>query len=480
MQRECSKPSDNAVVWGLVALLVLVCLCGGIWTYRSRSACAVQLAQKTTTNYQEARPHLPQGCPSEAPATLEPLSCPAGQAPAWTYTVEAQPAQHSKRQALCTGGDCMIYGSTTTSTQCGTLSSWGCTYDPTSDPQCYCKDPSAAGTAGPPTQPLPTKAPTPAWATQAPRPCATCNRPSRYPSTGAVVCVDTSNNNTTMNDSKCAGQPKPAVPRVTCLPAPSTCPPLLDLPSSNGYYFKSFRKFGPEQSTPSGVDYVVSFSGYLDVPTAIEQTPTPQAKFPLLSLGGGSAPGPCQQFPNQPCHTAPTGSYKWTVPVIQDVAKHISLVQSKGYKGMCFDVEGTSGSALQLMAEFQKLFQALREAGLIVMLTTSHNGPYAAECTADGVKGDWDRNTCQALTTSWIESKHIDILSPQLYTSGWSSTIDWTTNNNGPGWEVWNNSTPKLMPSVSNPNVKLSGVQEKLPNAVGLFYFNTLQEVRAH
>ena len=217
MQRECSKSSDDAVVWGLVALLVLVCLCGGIWTYRSRSACAVQLAQKTTTNYQVARTHLPQGCPSEAPAPLEPLNCPAGQAPAWTYTVEAQPAQLTNTPTKSTGGckRAPTAPQSITDVWCQEQTEHGAL--PCPSPYC---------TAGPPP---PTQAPKPAWATQAPMPCATCNRPSRYPSTGAVVCVDTSNNNTIMNDSKCA-TPIPAVPQVMCSPAPSTCPPTNPMP----------------------------------------------------------------------------------------------------------------------------------------------------------------------------------------------------------------------------------------------------------
>ena len=221
MQRECSKSSDDAVVWGLVALLVLVCLCGGIWTYRSRSACAVQLAQKTTTNYQEARPHLPAECPREAPAPLGPLNCPAGQAPAWTYTVEAQPAQLTNTPTKSTGGGaCTMNKDCSQNSWCNDSSfvAWCAQQNPPCpSPQC---------TGGPPP---PTQAPTPAWATQAPMPCATCNRPSRYPSTGAVVCVDTSNNNAIMNDSKCA-TPIPAVPQVMCSPAPSTCPPTNPMP----------------------------------------------------------------------------------------------------------------------------------------------------------------------------------------------------------------------------------------------------------
>ena len=60
-----------------------------------------------------------------------------------------------------------------------------------------------------------------------------------------------------------------------------------------------------------------------------------------------------------------------------------------------------------LVKEFEKAFAACKQAGLLVMITTSHSAPYAASGSSK-----------ELFVDSWAKSEHIDIFSPQLYTSG--------------------------------------------------------------
>merc|ERR1711865_994072 len=73
----------------------------------------------------------------------------------------------------------------------------------------------------------------------------------------------------------------------------------------------------------------------------------------------------------------------------------------------CFDIELTKGEA-DLVPAFERAFAACKQAGLLVMVTTSHSAPYAAPSVSQKL----------AIIDSWAKSDNIDIFSPQLYTSG--------------------------------------------------------------
>ena len=84
----------------------------------------------------------------------------------------------------------------------------------------------------------------------------------------------------------------------------------------------------------------------------------------------------------------------------------LDKVKEAGFDGICFDIEMTKGEE-PLVLEFERAFAACKQAGLLVMITTSHSAPYAASGSSK-----------ELFVDSWAKSEHIDIFSPQLYTSG--------------------------------------------------------------
>lgn len=84
----------------------------------------------------------------------------------------------------------------------------------------------------------------------------------------------------------------------------------------------------------------------------------------------------------------------------------LDKVKDAGFDGICFDIEMTKGEEA-LVKEFERAFAACKQAGLLVMITTSHSAPYAASGSSK-----------ELFVDSWAKSEHIDIFSPQLYTSG--------------------------------------------------------------
>lgn len=82
-------------------------------------------------------------------------------------------------------------------------------------------------------------------------------------------------------------------------------------------------------------------------------------------------------------------------------------VKAAGFQGLAFDIEMTIGEDDLVVAQ-ERAFAACKEAGLLVMVTTSHSAPYAAGSDTSKM----------ALVDSWANDENIDIFSPQLYTSG--------------------------------------------------------------
>jgi hypothetical protein len=88
----------------------------------------------------------------------------------------------------------------------------------------------------------------------------------------------------------------------------------------------------------------------------------------------------------------------------------LEKVKDAGFEGVCFDIEMTKGEE-ELVKEFERAFVACKQAGLLVMITTSHSAPYAASARAK-----------ELLIDAWVKSDNIDIFSPQLYTSGFEAS----------------------------------------------------------
>ena len=85
----------------------------------------------------------------------------------------------------------------------------------------------------------------------------------------------------------------------------------------------------------------------------------------------------------------------------------LEKIRAAGFQGVGFDIEMTIGEDDLVVAQ-ERAFAACKEAGLLVLVTTSHSAPYAAGSDTSKM----------ALVDSWAKDDNIDIFSPQLYTSG--------------------------------------------------------------
>ena len=77
----------------------------------------------------------------------------------------------------------------------------------------------------------------------------------------------------------------------------------------------------------------------------------------------------------------------------------IEAIKDAGFQGVCFDIELTKGEA-DLVGAFEKAFAACKQAGLLVMVTTSHSAPYASPSVSQklAIIDSWARAT--TLTSS--------------------------------------------------------------------------------
>lgn len=151
----------------------------------------------------------------------------------------------------------------------------------------------------------------------------------------------------------------------------------------------------------------VAFTGYVDVATALSNwagcgSCPALAGTPLLSLGGGTAPG--------------TFSVAALSALVAD-GGGLDLVVGAGYGGVVFDVEAleATDSGAALVSAFNAAFAACHAKGLKVVVTTSHSGPYSAGSAQVSVD----------LVASWCaEGANVDEVSPQLYSSGTEASPD--------------------------------------------------------
>ena len=114
-----------------------------------------------------------------------------------------------------------------------------------------------------------------------------------------------------------------------------------------------------------------------------------------------------------------------------------------GWQGVIFDAENMvqDDSGNDLVTTFEETTASLKKAGLLVGVTTSHSGPL----TCSGcIAGD--------LVLSWVKDPNIDILSPQMYTSGYTLELEPTTacQSDTPActWDLWQNASAPIVPSI--------------------------------
>ncbi len=146
----------------------------------------------------------------------------------------------------------------------------------------------------------------------------------------------------------------------------------------------------------------------------------------LLSLGGGNAAGEFDA--NSIAATAtPTA---------------IAAIIAAGYGGVMYDVEEVNGPAADTVPAFAAAFAALKNSSLLVGVTVSHSAPYQTDTPEDAV----------ALAKAFAGNPDVDIISPQLYSSGDERKPDFAETNScidaGCTWSVYAGTRANFAPSV--------------------------------
>lgn len=189
-----------------------------------------------------------------------------------------------------------------------------------------------------------------------------------------------------------------------------------------GYYSWNW---GGGSSGPSGANYGVAFTGLVDVEQAIAgyNTPVLQGTH-FLALGGGNAAG------------------TFSSSVLHNIATNCADIATAGYHGVMFDVEVVTGTSEEVVPAFAAAFKACKEAELMVGITTSHSAPYQTSTPATAVD----------LVKAWVGDANVDILSPQLYSSGTetSPVLAETASCASAGctWELYKGAKAAFAPSI--------------------------------
>jgi len=131
---------------------------------------------------------------------------------------------------------------------------------------------------------------------------------------------------------------------------------------------------------------------------------------------------------------------------VQAFVNDLSQVQAKGYNGVMFDIEKVRGSASAMNPVFSSAFAAIKSAGMKVAITVSHTAPYDCDSPQDAVD----------FVAAFVQDPNVDIISPQLYSSGNESTADYSSTWNCAnlatpcGWNLYRNarSGMQIAPSI--------------------------------
>lgn len=109
---------------------------------------------------------------------------------------------------------------------------------------------------------------------------------------------------------------------------------------------------------------------------------------------------------------------------------------------MAYDIELVYANASVMIPLFAASFKEAKRVGLQVIVTMSHSAPYYTESPEDAV----------AFIKAWVQDENIDIISPQLYSSGHETgpVLDetYTCHHAGCTWLQFVGMKPKFMPSI--------------------------------
>lgn len=173
----------------------------------------------------------------------------------------------------------------------------------------------------------------------------------------------------------------------------------------------------------------VAFSGWNNPVTALNQSEPIRSTLKgdvWIDSGGGNQNG------------------RWSAQWLGAWSAAIKNGSLKNWSGIVFDVEECSNSGLE--DNFADVLRAAKAAGMGTLVTTSHSAPY-------------DCQDALALITSFVKSPDIDILSPQLYTSGGESAPDFDAGN-GVKWADWVGAKARFVPSLTCASLKNGGYEK--------------------
>ena len=146
----------------------------------------------------------------------------------------------------------------------------------------------------------------------------------------------------------------------------------------------------------------------------------------------------------------------WNVDALSDFVEggqDLEAIKDAGFAGVCFDIEETSGDR-ELILAFERAFAALRQAGLEVMVSTSHSAPYHARTSSNEARAapslleEFRRVVAfkTSLVESWVNSDDVGYISPQLFVDA-AGGLDLQPTA-GVGYELYKHAKPRFMPSI--------------------------------
>ncbi|WP_163833784.1 LysM peptidoglycan-binding domain-containing protein [Spartinivicinus ruber] len=190
-----------------------------------------------------------------------------------------------------------------------------------------------------------------------------------------------------------------------------------------GYYDWTWSPTTP----PSGATLGIAFSGWVDPQEALSNSNNVYSDLAgkkYISLGGGNDNG------------------SWTSSSLSSVTDAINNADFSKYDGIVYDVEvGSAG----LETQFEQSFLAAKKQSLSVLVTVSHSAPYGI-------------SDAPQLMKSFFSSGNIDMLSPQLYTTGYETENDYAVSQ-GVQWSEYANAKAEVVVSIVKADMYQSAVQ---------------------
>jgi len=249
---------------------------------------------------------------------------------------------------------------------------------------------------------------------------ATCGG---YPSEAHGAKCATDWTKTCSSDGEC---PQPSTP----IPVPPALAPVLPPAPSPpsalvvGYWSTTWAHV----TAPSNANLGIAFSGWVDPAKAKSASAPAYASLvgdKWIDAGGGNANG------------------RWSAAWLTKWEATIKRGDLKQWKGIVFDIEECSSAGLA--PKFASTFRAAKAAGLQVLVTVSHSGPYGC-------------SDADVLMKSFFPNNDVDYFSPQLYTSGSEAEPNFDAGK--VTWGNWTGFKGRLVPSLGCPALKHGGLQK--------------------